>query len=357
MTTMQIDQAKAEAFAGKMVAVLNDSCIALLSSIGHQTGLFDKMADLPPSTSEQIASAAGLQERYVREWLGGMVTGGVIEYDPSGRTYRLPPEHAAFTTRAAGPDNFAFFFQYLPLMGVVEPQIIDVFRKGGGVPYSAYPKFQELQREETARVYDAALLDVILPFTGPVLERLKAGGAEVLDIGCGGGHAINVMARAFPNSRFTGYDFSEEGCAIGRAEAAEWGLTNARFVVKDVSQLDEAGTYDLITAFDTVHDQAWPRKVLAGVSRALKADGTFLMADINASSNLEENLEHPIAPALYTFSTLHCMTVSLALGGEGLGTCWGEQTARELLKNAGFNRVETQSVEGDVFNLYYVCRK
>ncbi len=357
MTTMQIDQAKAEAFAGKMLNVLNDSCIALLTSIGHQTGLFDKMADLPPSTSGQIAWAADLQERYVREWLGGMVTAGVVEYDPSAKTYRLPPEHAAFTTRAAGPDNFAFFFQYVPLMGLVEPQIIDVFRKGGGVPYSAYPKFQELQREETARVYDAALIDVILPFTGPVPERLKAGGAEVLDIGCGAGHAINVMARAFPNSSFTGYDFSEEGCAIGRSEAAAWGLTNARFEVQDVSQLEETAKYDLITAFDTVHDQAWPRKVLAGVSGALKPDGTFLMADINTSSNLEENVEHPMGPALYTFSTLHCMTVSLAQGGEGLGTCWGQQTARQLLNDAGFNQIETQSVEGDVFNLYYICKK
>jgi SAM-dependent methyltransferase len=353
---MQIDQAKAEAFAGKMLAVLNDSCIALLMSIGHQTGLFDKLAALPPSTSGEIASSTGLQERYVREWLGGMVTGGIIEYDPAGKTYRLPPEHAAFTTREAGPDNFAFFFQYIPLMGNIEPQIVDVFRKGGGLPYSAYPAFQELQREESARIYDAALVDAILPFTG-LVERLTAGGTEVLDIGCGGGHAINVMARAFPNSRFAGYDISEEGVGLGRAEAQAWGLTNARFEAKDVSQLDESGKYDLITAFDTVHDQAWPRKVLAGAARALKPGGTFLMADINTSSKLEENVEHPMGPALYTFSTLHCMTVSLAQGGEGLGTCWGEQLARELLKEAGFNQVATKSVEGDFFNLYYLCKK
>jgi len=357
MTTAQIDEAKAEAFAGKMLGVLNDGCLALLTSVGHQTGLFDRMAELPPSTSEQIAATASLNERYVREWLGGMVVGGIVEYDPSTKTYRLPPEHAAFTTTAAGPDNFAFFMQYLPLLANIEPQVLDVFRSGGGVPYSAYPKFQELQREETGRIYDVALVDTILPFTGRLVDRLRAGGAEVLDIGCGAGHAINIMARAFPGSSFTGYDFSEEGCAIGRAEAAAWGLTNARFKVQDVSQMDDAGKYDLITAFDTVHDQAWPRKVLAGVARALKPDGTFLMADINTSSNLEENIDHPMGPALYAFSTLHCMTVSLALGGEGLGTCWGHQTARQLLKEAGFNQIETQSVEGDVFNLYYICRK
>jgi len=357
MTTQQLDQAKAEAFAGKMLGVLNDGCLALLTSVGHQTGLFDQMAELPPSTSEQIAATAGLHERYVREWLGGMVTGGIIEYDPVGKTFRLPPEHAAFTTTAAGPDNFAFFMQYLPLLANVEPQILEVFRNGGGVPYSAYPRFQKLQGEESTRIFDVALLDVILPFAGGLVDRLKGGGAEVLDIGCGAGHAINVMARAFPNSSFTGYDFSEEGCAFGREEAAAWGLTNARFKGQDVSKLEETAKYDLITAFDTVHDQAWPRKVLAGVARALKPDGTLLMADINTSSNLEENVDHPMGPALYTFSTLHCMTVSLALGGEGLGTCWGQQTARQLLGDAGFSQIETQSVEGDVFNLYYICRK
>jgi len=357
MTTAEIDQAKAEAFAGRMLGVLNDACIALLGSIGHQTGLFDKLAGLPPSTSQEIATAAGLNERYVREWLGAMVTAGIIDYDPASFTYRLPPEHAAFTTRAAGPDNFAFFFQYLPLMGIIEPQILDAFRNGGGVPYSAYPKFQELQREETARVYDVALIDVILPFTGPLVDRLKAGGAEVLDIGCGAGHAVNLMARAFPNSRFTGYDFSEEAVRLGRAEAQSWGLTNVRFEVKDVAQLDEPATYDLITAFDAIHDQAWPRKVLAATFRALKPGGTFLMADINTSSNLEDNLAHPLGPTLYTFSTLHCMTVSLAQGGEGLGTCWGEQLARRLLADAGFTRINTHTVEGDVFNLYYICNK
>ena len=356
MTTETIDQAKAEAFAGKMLEVMNSSCLFLLTSIGHRTALFDTMAGLPPSTSEQIATTAGLNESYVREWLGGMVTGGIVEYDPANKAYRLPAEHAAFTTRAAGPDNFAFFAQYIPLMGNVEQTIVECFRNGGGVPYSAYPEFQRLQSEETGRVYDAALVQTILPLAPGIVELL-GGGAEVLDIGSGGGHAINVMAKAFPKSRFTGYDISDEGTNIGRSEAEAWGLSNARFDVMDVARLDETVKYDLITAFDTVHDQAWPRKVLAGVWKALKPDGIFLMADIAASSNVEENAEHPIGTALYTFSTLHCMTVSLAQGGEGLGTCWGEQTARGLLAEAGFTRVDTAQVEGDIFNLYYTCRK
>ncbi len=356
MTTQTLDQAKAEAFGGQMVAMLNGATLALMTSIGHRTGLFDKMAALPSSTSEQVAEATGLNERYVREWLGAMVAGKIIEYDPGAKTYRLPPEHAASLTRAAGPNNLASLFQYTALMGNVEDQIVDCFRNGGGVPYSAYPTFQKLMAEESAQVFDATLIDVTLPLVPGLVERLKSG-IDVADVGCGQGHAINLMAKAFPNSRFVGYDFSEDGVAAGRAEANEIGLSNASFEVKDVSSLAETEKYDLITAFDTIHDQAQPRKVLAKISRALKPDGVFLCVDVAASSNLEENLEHPLAPMLYSVSTLHCMTVSLALGGEGLGTVWGEQKARELLTEAGFKRIDVEHVEGDIFNAYYICRK
>lgn len=354
--TQTIDQAKAEAFAGQMVGILNGSILALMTSIGHRTGLFDKMATLPPSTSEQVAQATGLNERYVREWLGAMVTGRIIEYDPAGKTYRLPPEHAASITRAAGPNNLAAFLQFTALMGNVEDQIVECFRNGGGVPYSAYPQFQKIMAEESAQVFDATLIDATLPLVPGLVERLNSG-IEVADIGCGQGHAINLMAKAFPNSRFTGYDFSEEGVSVGQREAKDWGITNSKFVVKDAATIDEAAAYDLITAFDAIHDQAAPTKVLANISRALRPGGVFLMIDIAASSNLEENMDHPLAPMLYTASTMHCMTVSLALGGEGLGTAWGEQLARQMLAAAGFTKVETKSVEGDIMNAYYVCTK
>jgi ubiquinone/menaquinone biosynthesis C-methylase UbiE len=354
--TRAIDTAKAEAFAGQMVGILNGSILALMTSIGHKTGLFDTMATLPPSTSEQIAQAAGLNERYVREWLGALVTGRFVEYNPAGKTYRLPPEHAASITRAAGPNNLAAFMQFTALMGNVEDQIVECFHKGGGVPYSAYPAFQKLMAEESGQVMDATLIDVTLPLVSGLVDRLKAG-IDVADIACGSGHAINLMAKAFPNSRFTGYDFSEEGVAAGRKEAAEWGLQNAIFQVQDVAELDATQAFDFITVFDAIHDQAKPRKVLANIARALKPDGTLLMVDIQASSNVEENMEHPLGPMLYGVSAMHCMTVSLALGGEGLGTVWGEQKAKELLTEAGFKQIDIEHVEGDIFNSYYICKK
>ena len=173
MTVPDLDQAKAEEFAERMVGVLNEGSIALMTSIGHRTGLFDAMAGLPPSTSEQIASAAGLNERYVREWLGAMVVGKIVEHDPANETYRLPQEHAAFLTRAASPDNIAAFAQYIPLLGSVEDGIVESFKNGGGVPYSAFPRFHEVMAEDSGQTVLPALKDHILPLMSGLIERLE----------------------------------------------------------------------------------------------------------------------------------------------------------------------------------------
>jgi len=352
--TTQVDQQRHEAFAGRMLEVLNGASLAFLTSVGHKTGLFDAMSELPPSTSDEIAQAARLDERYVREWLGGMVVGGFADYDPAERTYSLPPEHAAFLTRAAGHDNLAVFAQYYPLIGQVEEQVAESFRSGGGVPYSAYPRFQELQTEETGPVFDAVLVDVVLPFAAGIPERLEAG-IDVLDVACGAGHAANLMAKSYPKSRFTGVDFSEEGIALAREEAKRLRLENARFEVRDAANV--TGKYDLITTFDTVHDMARPAETLSTIRGALRDDGVFLMGDIAASSVLEENKDHPLGPTLFTFSVFHCMTVSLSQGGPGLGTVWGEQRAQETLREARFGSVEVNHIEGDPIHVYYVCRK
>lgn len=356
VTTQELNQEAVQAFAGKMVGVLNDAGVALMTSIGHQVGLFDTMAGLPPSTSAEIAQAAGLNERYVREWLGTMVTGGVINVDSDRKTYTFPPEHAACLTRAAGPHNIATPMLFVGLLGKVEDQIVNCFRNGGGVPYSAYSEFQRLMAENSAQVHDNGLIDGILPLVPGLVERLNAG-ISVADVGCGQGHAINLLARAFPNSRFTGYDFSEAGVATGRAEAAAWGLTNASFVEQDAAKLNVEGVYDAIVVFDAIHDQAQPRTVLANIARALKPNGTFLMVDIRADSDVAKNIDLPLAPFLYTVSAMHCMTVSLALGGEGLGAAWGEQTARTLLEEAGFSLQEIKQIEGDILNNYYIASR
>lgn len=341
---------------GRFLDIFNSGTLCLMISIGHQTRLFDVMARLSSSTSQEIASAANLNERYVREWLGAMVTGRIVEYDPATARYALPAEHAAFLTRSAGINNLAVFSQYIALMGNVEQQIIDCFQKGGGVPYSAFPRFQELQAEETARVFDARLTGQIVPLVDGLAGRLQAG-AEALDVGCGQGHAVNLLAKAFPNSRFAGYDISQQAIDAARSEAKQMGLKNARFEVRDVSSINEHEKYDFVTAFDTIHDQARPTQVLREIHGALRTDGTFLMQDIAASSLLHENIGNPLGPALYTLSTMHCMTVSLAYGGEGLGTVWGRQKAEQKLAESGFADVQVKQVAGDILNYYYVAKK
>ncbi len=350
----------AEEFSQRMVAAIDSASLTILLSVGHQTGLLDTMAGLSSATSAQIAEAAGLNERYVREWLGGMTAGRIVDYDAETATYSLPAHRAGVLTRAAGPRNLALVTQFVPLLSEVEQKIIGCFRAGGGLPYSEFPRFHGLMAEMSGVVFDAALVDVVLPLVDGLAERLRSG-ADVADFGCGSGHAVNLMARAFPASRFTGIDFSDEAIAAAIEEAARLGLGNATFESHNLPELDnipeKVEAYDVITVFDAIHDQAHPARVLQNIYRALRPGGVLLMADIKASSQLEDNVGVPMRTYLYTTSMMHCMTVSLALDGAGLGAMWGRQLATSMLADAGFGDVAVAEVESDPINNYYIARK
>lgn len=356
MDRQDYNNSKADEFASKMFQFLNSGMLSLMISIGYKTGLFDIIAQLKPSTSQEISQASNLNERYIREWLGAMVTGNIIEYDPLTEKYFLPKEHSAFLTRKSGIDNLAVLAQYVSLMGNVEDKIVECFRNGGGLPYSEYPKFQQLQAEETARIFDSMLTNQILPLIPDINNRLNDG-IRVLDIGCGRGRAVNLMGKAFSRSKFTGCDISHEGILSAKEEAKNMGLTNVQFEIKDALLVEELGKFDLITAFDTIHDQVQPTKVLKAINASLNNDGFFLMQDIAASSKVEKNIDSILAPTLYTISTMHCMSVSLAFDGEGLGTMWGKELAVNKLTEAGFKDIKIKNVEGDIMNYYYVSRK
>jgi len=349
-------QDQSDAFADKMVDILNGGALALTTSLGHRSGLFDTLAEIGSATSTEIANAADLNERYVREWLGAMVTGGIVEYDTTYKTYQLPDEHAAWLTRSSAPDNISVFAQYIPLLGQVEDEILDCFHRGGGVPYEKYPRFHQVMAEDSGQTVVAALTEHILPLVPGLVAQLESG-IDVLDVGCGSGRAITLLAKHFPNSRFTGYDISEE--AIGRAstEAQRQGLDNILFEVTDVTHVDEPQAYDLITAFDAIHDQKAPADVLAAIFRALRQNGLFFMQDIAGSSHVQNNMDHPIGPFLYTISCMHCMSVSLSQGGEGLGAMWGREKACEMLTEAGFTRIDVKQLDHDIQNSYYIVTK
>jgi 2-polyprenyl-3-methyl-5-hydroxy-6-metoxy-1,4-benzoquinol methylase len=357
--TSEFDSAKAESFAGRFLTALNDGSLCLMTSIGHRTGLFDAMSGLPPSTAEEIAKKAKLNERYVREWLGAMVTAGVVEVDATSVHYVLPAEHAAFLTRAAAADNVAVFAQYIAVLGGVEDEIVKCFKNGGGVPYEKFPRFHAVMAEDSGQSVLSSLESHILLLVPGLPDRLNQG-ISVLDVGCGSGRIMNRLAELYPKSRFTGIDLSPEAIGTAREEASQKGLRNAEFIIFDMSNFDEtteAEAFDLITTFDAVHDQAKPLNVLKGIYRALKADGLYFMQDIRGSSYVHNNIGHPIGTFLYTVSTMHCMTVSLAQGGEGLGAMWGEEKTREYLQRAGFRSIETNQLTHDIQNHWYLVRK
>jgi len=353
------DTAKAQAFAERLLTILNDGALCLMISIGHRTGLLDAMRDAAPSSSAEIAARAGLSERYVREWLGAMVTGRIVNIDPARNRFSLPPKHAASLTRAAGADNIGVFAQYIALLGSVEDEIVECFKKGGGVPYARFPRVHEVMAEDSGQSVLSSLESHIMPLVPGLREKLTSG-IHVLDLGCGRGRIINRLAELYPKSRFTGMDLSSEAVLSAWEEAAQKKLRNIEFIVTDLSHFDESAeveSFDLIATFDAIHDQAKPLNVLRGIHRALRSDGVYLMQDIKGSSDIHNNMDHPLGPALYTISCMHCMTVSLAQNGEGLGAMWGEEKTREYLAKAGFRSVEKNELAHDIQNNWYVVRK
>ena len=355
----EFDPHKAEAFAGNLLDVLNHGALSLMLSIGHRTGLFDALNQLPAATSKELATRSGLNERYVREWLGAMTTGRVVKVDSSTQRYSLPAEHAAFLTRAAATDNISVFAQYVAVLGSVEDEIVECFKNGGGVPYDRFTRFHEVMAEDSAQSVLSALESHILPLVPQLIERLTRG-IRVLDAGCGRGRILNHLAALFPASQFIGMDLSQDSIAFARAEALRAGHRNIDFQAVDLSGFDETAeseAFDFITTFDAIHDQAKPLNVLRGIHRALKNDGVYLMQDISGTSQVHRDIEHPIGTFLYTISCMHCMTVSLAQGGEGLGAMWGEENARDYLQRAGFRSIATHRLAHDIQNNWYVVTK
>lgn len=340
------------------VTAINGGSLMLMISIGHRTGLFDEMAGIGWTDSNGLSEMAGLNERYVREWLGAMATGGIVEVDESNN-YRLPSDRARFLTRDTDQENLAVFAQYISVLGNVEDDILECFYKGGGVPYDKYPRFHQVMAEESGMTVLNALENDILPLAQGVTERLNEG-IKVLDVGCGRGIAIMKMAELFPQSKYHGIDLSQEAIDWAREEAKKRGLHNVTFEIQDASDFDRTAKpemYDFVTTFDAIHDQANPLAVLKGIYRTLNPGGVYLMQDIHSTGHVHKNMDHPLGPLLYTISCMHCMSVSLAQGGDGLGAMWGREKAQELLEEAGFKDIEIHRLDHDIQNDYYVITK
>jgi SAM-dependent methyltransferase len=344
---------KTQEFGGRLLAMLTGNVLTQLIAIGHRTGLFDAAAS-GSATVAELAARAGLDERYVREWAGAMVTGGIMDYEPGAARYRLPPEHAPLLA-GAGAGNIGPAADMLGTLASVLPSVARCFTEGGGVPHAEYaaaagPALGDSWRQ----IYDEHLISGFLPLVPGLLERLEAG-ARVLDLGCGTGHAINLMAERFPRSRFVGLDLAPAAIELAEAERAELGLTNASFTVADATELTAEPGYDVVLAFDAIHDQRESATVLRRIRQALAVDGLFVMVDADFSSHLENNLDNPYAALSYGISLLYCVPTARAQGGPALGALWGRELATELLAGAGFPDV-TFHASPRPQNYLAVCR-
>jgi SAM-dependent methyltransferase len=359
MTTISaeptVDEQSAEEFAGRLMQHYTGATLTYLIDIGRRTGLLDAAA-AGPATSPELAARAGLTERYVREWLGAMATGGIVEYEPATGRYWLPREHAVCLT-GDGLDNLAPVALFTVALARHVPAVSEAFRRGGGVAYAAYlPELHEAMEALWGPIYDTLLVDQIVPLAPGLAPRLAAG-ARAADVACGTGRALMALAMAYPASTFVGYDTDSTAIERARTRAAELDLTNLSFEARDAATLTVTEPFDAVFVFNAIHDQAAPAAVLRRVHDALTPGGTFLLNEPRLSSNLEDNLANPMAAFVYSVSTLHCLTVSLAEDGAGLGTAFGEQVARQLLTDAGFGEVAVHDAPGDPGNAVFVTHR
>jgi 2-polyprenyl-3-methyl-5-hydroxy-6-metoxy-1,4-benzoquinol methylase len=355
MTTQSVDAAKADAFVGRVLGDTSAMTTVILAAIGDRLGLFKALATGGPAAPADLAAQTGCQERYVREWLGGMASAAYLDYDPATNRFTLPPEHAPVLAQETGPVFFGGVHQ--ELLGTLPtlPRVVQAFRRGGGVSADAFDgNLWEGIERFTAGWFDNLLLPVWLPAVPDVQAKLERG-TTVADVGCGHGRALIKLAQAYPKARFTGYDVLASAVARATANAEAAGVADrVRFRPLDASKcLPEQ--YDVITTFDVVHDAVNPRGLLHTIRESLTPDGIYLCVEINCSERLEENAG-PIGALFHGFSVLLCMTVSLAEGGAGLGTLGlPESTLRELCTQAGFSSMRRVPLENP-FNVLYEIR-
>ena len=354
-------------FSEKISDLLNYSALNLAMAIGYRTGLFDVMDTFDtPRSLKTLADKAKMNPRYIKEWLGVMVSGGIVELSRAGEGedhYYLPKSHGDVITRRAGNSNLGVYTQEIPLLtSCAMEAVIEGFTTGDGVAYSHYPEFQTFMSQLADAKHRQVLVDKFLPSVddGRLMGRLQSG-IRVCDLGCAEGVALMLMAKAFPHSRFVGIDISQEAIETAHREASRQRLDNLEFVLLDAATLKNnrelKDAYDYVTAFDAVHDQTRPLDVLQGIHHILAPGGMFSMVDIAARSNLADNLDHPMGPFLYTVSLMHCMPVGLVDSGSGLGMMWGREKAVEMLKAAGFEYVQVHKIPEDPFNLHFLSCK
>jgi 2-polyprenyl-3-methyl-5-hydroxy-6-metoxy-1,4-benzoquinol methylase len=346
---------KVEELAFRVVGDMGGTFTMALGYIGDRLGLFKAMAGEGPMRSANLAARTQLNERYVREWLRAMVAAEYIEFDVNTDMYWMSEEQAYVLVNEDSPMFTGGIFQLATPTVWNVPRIIDAFRNGGGIPYSEIGEDVCCGIERMFRPgYVNFLVKEWLGAIPGLNERLECGG-KIADVGCGAGQSTVTMGKAFPKAKLTGIDFHGPSITRARKHAADAGLKNVTFLQAPAHELPAAEPFDLICSFDCIHDMVDPRATVRAIHKALANDGVYLWSEPNATDNAYQN-RNPIGKAFHSISPLHCMTVSLAFNGAGLGTVIGENGARALAKEAGFTRFERLPIQNP-FNQFFALRK
>jgi 2-polyprenyl-3-methyl-5-hydroxy-6-metoxy-1,4-benzoquinol methylase len=329
---MGVDEQRLNAFLGKAVGDLGAAVSAALVSIGDELGFYKALAT-EPLTPGELAVRTSTNERYVREWLANQAAGGYVEYDPATQKFSLSPEQALCLADPSGPADLPGAYSIVRDLFHVRERALENFRTGKGMEWGEHHPclFQGTERFFRAS-YNASLLTSWLPALDGALDKLKRG-ARVADVGCGHGASTILMAQAFPESTFIGFDYHDSSIDTARKRAEAAGISNVRFAVADATSYD-GGRYDLIAFFDCLHDMANPAGAARHARERVRADGHVMVVEPFANDRLEDNL-NPVGRVYYGASALVCVPVSLAKNGPALGAQAGEQRLRDVLVGQG----------------------
>jgi 2-polyprenyl-3-methyl-5-hydroxy-6-metoxy-1,4-benzoquinol methylase len=352
-----LDPERLKSFVEGVYGQLSGAVVSGMIYLGDRLGLYAAMHGAGPISSARLAERTGLHERWVREWLHAQAAAKLIEYKGEGR-FELSLEGALTLADENSPLFAAGGFCSLPQQFALLERLPDSFRSGIGHPYDAIGRQGAIGIERfLAPWFRTFLVPLVLPALDGVVPKLQAG-AKVADIGCGGGVALLEMAKAYPRSRFHGYDISKHALERAQENLRAAGLENVTFHDAAIDPIRRDGDHDLLTSFDCIHDMTDPAGALRAGRGALKDDGTWLIADIKSKPTFEENLErNPMAAMMYSVSVLSCLSSSMSEpGGAGLGTLgFSEALAREMTLAAGFTRFKKHDFDNPV-NAYYEIR-
>ncbi|CAM5222438.1 Methyltransferase domain-containing protein OS=Bosea thiooxidans OX=53254 GN=ARD30_08230 PE=4 SV=1 [Bosea thiooxidans] len=332
------DPQKLDALVGRLVGDVGASVTGALIVLGDQLGLYKAMADGKPVTSRQLAEKTGLKERYLREWLAGQASAGYVEYDEASDSFSLSPEQAMAFAEEDSPAFFAGAFEIVQSMWVDEPKVEEAFRSGSGLGWHEHSKCLFRGTERFFRPgYNAHLTAEWIPALDGVQAKLERG-AVVADVGCGHGSSTILMAKAYPQSRFYGFDYHGPSIERAREEAQKAGVGD-RIVFERASAKDfPEQKYDLVTMFDCLHDMGDPVGAGKHVRELLARDGSWMIVEPFAHDHLKDNL-NPVGRIFYGASTMICTPASLSQEvGLGLGAQAGEMRLRKVAMDAGFSQ-------------------